>query len=328
MTGVGIRWVVALVAAGAPVTVLVVACGSNLVLSAVPPEDGSTSDAVGVDAVGVDVPGSNPDAGRCNTSAPFVRFEPVAGLESSDDEELPRLSRDERAIYFYRVLVDSGTATFVATRTAPDASFGTPNQAFLDVTNPYGAVPSADHRRVYMSGGTSAFLLLLAERTNVGDGFGPARVVFNGGATSYYAPALVETPDARPKLFVARGDSDMDLWSADIDDAGAPKAFTAMDNVNQPGSSEYDPTPSADGLTLYFFSDRGQASGAGRVYVATRETVSGAFGPPGLVEEITRPPNGWVSPGFLSVDQCRLYYYRAETQGGRAALFVASRDPE
>jgi hypothetical protein len=87
-------------------------------------------------------------------------------------------------------------------------------------------------------------------------------------------------------------------------------------------------------LALYFSSDRNGADHL-QVFVSRRPSVDAPWGQPTLVPEIPQPPlpNGWVSPGYLSTDGCRLYYYAAveiggpAVVGGAADLWVATRSP-
>jgi hypothetical protein len=79
------------------------------------------------------------------------------------------------------------------------------------------------------------------------------------------------------------------------------------------------PVLSADGLTLYFASERAAHGGHGGldIWVATRASDKDPFGPGSLVEELATP--GADYPGFLSTDGCRLYFRRP------SAILVATR---
>lgn len=90
-----------------------------------------------------------------------------------------------------------------------------------------------------------------------------------------------------------------------------------------------DPTFSADGLVVYFYSERGRALYNGSIYRATRTTTSGTFDAPSEVTDIPRG-NGWRAPGTLSPDNCRLYFYFYGSDMAGAAesvLYVAERLP-
>jgi hypothetical protein len=254
-----------------------------------------------------------------------VRFEPLSELNTDADEALPRLSRDELSIYFYREDDDGSTHILEAARPTTTAPFGKPSTLFSGIEGARQASPSANLLRVYFGSGEEPLSLRLAERASVDAPFATSKIVVDAGANGYSTPVLMEPPGARARLFVARTRADdADLWSAEIDDTGAPGEFTPVSGVNSP-SLEYDPTPSADGLTLYFYSEVGSPDGQGRVFVSHRATLDDPFGAPAPVPEIERPPNGWVAPGALSVDGCRLYYQAAKEVDGPTDLFVASR---
>jgi hypothetical protein len=302
------------------------ACGRMLAVGDVSTVDGSIDDATVVDA------GAGPDADtvQCTTSAPFVRFDRIAGLDTDEDKELPRLSRNERAIYFFKSDFDAGSQLFGATRPDRTAPFEMVTRLFAGTTNALGAAPSGDDLRLYLVGGPGYSQLLMAERTSEAETFPSPKVLVDGGSgdVSYDSPVLIEPPGRKPRLLVAGSTAGVGphLWSADVDEAGAPLTFTPVDGTNDPSSTEEAPTPSADGLTLYFYSDR-ESAGHGRVFVAHRSTTDAPFTTVAPVDEIVRPPQGYVSPGYLSVDNCRLYYNEAKGPLEHSALFVATRSP-
>jgi hypothetical protein len=301
--------------------------------------DAATSHDAGVGPDGSIEPGgadADADAGtaRCSTSARFTRFDAITELNTDADEELPRLSRDERTIYYFRSEADGGTETLQARRTDPTLPFGAPTTIFPELASAFGAAPSANHLRLYFSRRVddNTIALYLAERASETESFATSnsRLLATTAGVVYLAPALMEAPGAPPRLFVGRRSGPStpdvsDLWSGDVDELGALKNLTQVDGVNSP-SIESVPTPSADGLTLYFSSDR-EESRHGRIFVAHRLSPTTGFASPTPVDEIVRPVNGSVSPGYLSDDQCRLYYFSVESIGAPADLYVATRSP-
>jgi hypothetical protein len=220
---------------------------------------------------------------------------------------------------------------FGATRPDRTAPFGTVTRLFPGSINAFGAAPSGNDLRLYLIAGPGYSQLLMAERSSVAEPFARPTVLLDddGGGLAYDSPVLMEPPGGNPRLFVAHYNDagSPDLWSADVDEAGAPLTFTSVDGVNEPSADEEAPTPSADGLTLYFYSDR-ESAGHGRVFVAHRSTTDGPFTTVSPVDEIVMPRDGWVSPGYLSVDGCRLYYNATEGPLKPNHLFVATRRPE
>jgi hypothetical protein len=80
-------------------------------------------------------------------------------------------------------------------------------------------------------------------------------------------------------------------------------------NVNS-ASLEYSPSPTFDGLTLYFAST---LSGSGDIYRATRTTPYGTFGAPVLVPELSAPEEDWST--WSRIDD-REIFFSSQRQGG------------
>ena len=104
-----------------------------------------------------------------------------------------------------------------------------------------------------------------------------------------------------------------------------PAAYTppiALSELDQAGASTSDPTPSADGLTLYFASDRGGA-GNNDIYVATRSSLTQPFGAITVVPSVNSPQTD--GSNWLSRDGCRLYLSSA--RNGSVKIYLASLPP-
>jgi hypothetical protein len=276
--------------------------------------------------------GTNP----CDPATPFTQFNPINELNTPDDEELPRLTRDELSIYYYAQYDDGGATMHRADRTNATSAFGAASVFLQDVSGGRQAFPTADPLRLYFAvqngNDFSSFDIHIAERGAATDSFKPGRSVLAAGAQqSLEYPALYDGPSG-PRLIyvnlVYASPSDQignaDIWTADVDGSGSVVNPRVVDGINT-ALAEYDPTPSVDGLTLYFYSESGSPMNRGRIWVANRANADQPFSNPRIVDEIAPPPNGYVSAAFLSVDRCRLYYYQAETALGNADLFVASR---
>ena len=79
---------------------------------------------------------------------------------------------------------------------------------------------------------------------------------------------------------------------------------------------------SPDGLTIYFRSDRtGEPFAGFNIFVATRPSIGGTFGPASIVPNINT--NDDDGPSWLSADGCRLYI--SSYVGGNNDIFVATR---
>jgi hypothetical protein len=110
-----------------------------------------------------------------------------------------------------------------------------------------------------------------------------------------------------------------------IDPSGGvdPAALRTVGELNSP-TNEWDPTPSADGLTLYFYTEREGAPSGGRIFVTRRASLTATWDAPVPLGDIPQPAEGWVAPGYLSTDNCRLYYYVC-ADGVTADLWMARR---
>ncbi len=104
-----------------------------------------------------------------------------------------------------------------------------------------------------------------------------------------------------------------------------PQELTQVDLVPDAATQSTSPTPSSDGLTLYFASDR---SGILQIYVSTRGSITSTFGAPSLVAGL--PTNVALSAPFLQGDGSTLYFleagnliYRAPITNGLVGVPVA-----
>lgn len=74
-----------------------------------------------------------------------------------------------------------------------------------------------------------------------------------------------------------------------------------------PSGWEITPSLSADGLTLFFFSDRHRV-GSGSLWASRRTTSASAFGPPALIQHISDMNLGGADSAVLSADEATLYF--------------------
>jgi hypothetical protein len=291
-----------------------------------PTDDGVVRESGARPPVGGGDATSPPAPGRCDPGAKFTQFTPLSELNTTSDEELPRLSPDELSIYFFADL-DTDTQIFRAGRPNLTSPFAAPTRVLAAVSDVGEAFPSADGLRLYYAMGSDNLSITLAERTATTDPFAGTRVIVAATPNlSMEYPALYAGPSGPRLLFEQVGQNDSDIFTTDLDPTGAAVSPQPLANVN---SNTFDgaPTPSADGLTLYLYSERNLPPDKGRVFVARRASVNDPFGTPTLVDELQPPDGGWVSPGYLSADACRLYFYKADSPRGNADLFVASRTP-
>jgi Tol biopolymer transport system component len=85
---------------------------------------------------------------------------------------------------------------------------------------------------------------------------------------------------------IVGGDPEPDAMPSQIDAVGGFGA-PIVSSVSMPGASDHDPCISADGLELYFASDRPGSLGDHDIWVARRLTFGDAWGPPVHVPELS-----------------------------------------
>jgi OOP family OmpA-OmpF porin len=108
------------------------------------------------------------------------------------------------------------------------------------------------------------------------------------------------------------GSGDADMWVATRDVIG--QVFRSPVNLGPAlNSPSYDGEPniSADGLTLYFGSDRSRGIGHRDIWVATRASLSSPFGPPTDVGKPVDSASEEATPDL--------------SRGGRTLLFLSDR---
>jgi len=223
---------------------------------------------------------------------------PVTEINTGDVEKSPYLSFDGLTLYFSRQGSGSQqyTRIFQATRNSPQGSFtsGTeiPGLIFSGghVDSPW---VSSDNLRMYYyrteAGGIRR--ILLSERISEFAPWQTGDYVYELNDLGHViCPTL--TKDERLIVFaglnLAGGLGGYDLWMARRPDMGLPFADVNSVGVVNSEANEYHPSLSADGLILYFASDR---SGGLRIYRSERAHLQAPFGIP---EEVVFPT---MAPG-------------------------------
>jgi hypothetical protein len=257
--------------------------------------------------------GGASDAG-CPDDLPFRSPAPITELNTAGDESLPRLTADERTLFFYRFDNDGGATLHQTTRPSADAKFDPPTRLFPLVEGARMGMPSADGRRLYFTAGYDSLglSLHLAERPSTGQPFTTERLLLAFTDTASFGTPFLYEGVGGPQLFLVRSDGNDDLLRAQVDALGGinPQALAEIPEVNTT-AAEFDPVLSANGLTLYFYSEREAPGAGGRIFVTHRASTNALWGPPEPLPEIAKPPDGWVGPGWISGDNCRLYYYES-----------------
>lgn len=132
-----------------------------------------------------------------------------------------------------------------------------------------------------------------------------------------WAPSL--SADGRELFFQRMGARDFDLWIATRAEARGPFEAAAAIEELATGSSDFDPSISRDGKTLYFASGR---TGSRRIFFAQRDGPGRPFGPP---LEISLGLGGADVYGpEISSDELALLFMRDDGTT-HARLYVARR---
>lgn len=289
----------------------------------------------GVDAA-VDASVEDADPGPpCNLASAFTVVEPIGGVNLPGQEGSPRLSEDEKTLYFDSQRAGGPGGRFdlyVATRASKELPFS-------DVTLLPGDVNSADDEyspNVVDNGLTILFerqnvatqvsKLMRATRLAVTDPWSTATDVpdVNGGACDYSAnPFARGTQD---QLFFVRacaGTAADIFLGKRVNDSYA--GFARVAKLNTTNQAEYEPTITLDGNTIFFAR---QQAGKLDIFEASWDPAKSDWNTPQSLPgtavngTLTNETPGWVSP-----DGCRLYFTstRGAPGGGMQDLFVASR---
>ncbi len=296
-----------------------------------PRDDDAGLDAATAD-VAMDAPAEAateaPPPPPCDVTTPFGTPVPITELNTTSAEEHPHLTPDELTIY-YQSNRNGGAGKsdiWRATRPTRTSPFAAPvNLSGINTTG-QEADPaiSAD----------GLTLLFFTDRSGGGDiwfaqaadgGFGaPAMLPLVNTSSLDFGPSL--QPGALVLYFASARNSDAGLTNvfvASSNDAGVT-GVSSVGPVNTANHKDGYPAISADGLVLYFASDR-PTNGLGDwdVWVSVRASTADAFGTPTDVTEVNTSSSD--EPGWLSADLCRLYL--SSSRGGNNDLYIAERAP-
>jgi WD40 repeat protein len=230
-------------------------------------------------------------------------------INSAATDQQPALSKDGLSLYFAsnRLTDNSDTEAdqniWVAQRACADCSWNTRavlvsavSSRFLDASPTLSRdghqLFFASQRPLDPSSETPHDRdLWVSYRENVHDDFGwQAPVNLAGGINSTaedVAPSYFENEDGLPQLFFNRGVVTGDIYMSQMLADGTWNTATLVDvNSSSPDDADQRPSISHDGLELYFWSNREEEAGAGRIariWLATRVSVSAPWSVPKLV---------------------------------------------
>ncbi|HXI61010.1 MAG TPA: hypothetical protein VNO55_33345 [Polyangia bacterium] len=267
----------------------------------------------------------------CDRTRPFERIRPLDGLQSvpGSHDETAHLTPDELTLYFASNRIDS-VGIYTTTRPTRDGTFTKPRL----INSLKGALtdqrPSltADQLTIYFESNRTDYNteIYRADRVAPGKDWNPPEQVLTispvGMQIHDGGPSI--SGDGRVMYFHSTRSGRLDIFRAEtVDENGTFGESLPVRGINTADYEEARPVVSSDELTIYYVSNRpdGGARGGWDIWMATRASKDAAFDDVVNVTELNT--DGSDSPGWLSADQCDLYFAQNTAQGER--LFVASR---
>ena len=240
--------------------------------------------------------------------------EPVTEINSSYIDKSPFLSFDGLTMYFSR---QSGpgwyyTRIYQATRPTADGPFNSVTE--ISSLNYFGGHVdspwvSSDNLRMYYyrTEPGSQSLLKMSQRGSIASPWPEGANINELNALGSLAgPTL--TVDELTIVFsgsnIAGGLGGHDLWQASRTSLGNPFGSAVNLTGINTTASEYHPSLSSDGLTLYFVSNR---NGTTQLFKATRPALNFPFSTPEVLTEFESPGAASDYP-FISSDGGTFYY--------------------
>ena len=235
---------------------------------------------------------------------------PVWEVNSMVHENTPCLSYDGLSLYFTR----GGTPDFYyyrlykASRSEPTGHFtiveelASPFHSYVHVNGPW--VSPDNLRMYYYTAGYGS--MKMSQRMSVDAPWPQGQDVSELNALGDIR-GMSLTADELNIFFRAKilgGEGGYDVWTATRSDKDYP--FIGVTNLPEINTlfNEHDPSISADGLTLYFSSDR---NGSVKLFEAKRSSLNEPFGAPQQLHFFDSPGVELGAP-FLSPDGTALYF--------------------
>jgi hypothetical protein len=245
----------------------------------------------------------------CDLNAPFGPAVALGELNTSDDEETPRLTPDELTLLFAR-----DKRLLQATRGDVSEPFGepTPIPGFDAFAEGWAPWLSPDGLTLYFSlvGPGVDPSIFVARRSSTADDFGaPQSVGLDTGGLEWHP---FSNPEQSELWFVTDATpSGTQIWRAPLNGDGTVGTPQSVPELAA-NALDWTPVISADGLEIFFA--RG-TSGNYDIYSSRRPSVDSPFETPAPVAELV--DEGLLArelPGWLSADRCRLYFSRGTPQ--------------
>jgi Tol biopolymer transport system component len=293
-------------------------CGSvSNAPDAQPEFDGAPIDGAPIDASPL----------RCDITKRFGDVREVPGINGPENDSYPSLSPDELTIYFASNRAAPGTGNYdiyVANRASRDDAFeeADPLPKLITSGDDSGPSISSDGRTLFFHSSGDVFV-----STRSGTG---ASVDFGDpvGLSSDINSATFEgnpfiTADGQTLYFdrTSNNNATIAIMRASLGPTGfgSPTPVAELDTFNAETSML-----SANGLTIFFASDRAGGLGGPDIWTAARSTPTGVFDQIENVAVLNTTEQEY--PTSLSPDGCRIYFYSNRSGGsGGLDLWQATR---
>lgn len=262
----------------------------------------------------------------CKPAAPFTSIKPLTELNTTGDDQHPRLSPDEKTVVFQRQ--QPGFVVFTASRADRLSTFSAPVSIAELAVGGDAADPTLDSsglRIVFASGrvgGVGSYDLWVATRTSVGSAFSAPTVLtgLNGTAIDHYpnfagAGALYFS-SVRP---TGLGSEDIYRSAVNGSVISAPVLVAGLSGAG------YDAAPAVTPDELLAYVETSITDDAGTsstIFVSSRASTAAPWPTPTVVAELR---NAESIPTWISADGCRLYF--SSNRSGNWDLWVAERTP-
>jgi Tol biopolymer transport system component len=261
----------------------------------------------------------------CNLTLPFGAAELVRGVASTSEDASMRLSPDEKTAYFFSA--QSGNLLlYTATRTGVSDPFENVKVlANINIGDQYNPAITAD-------GLTLFFASIRSDGIGDNDIFQATRSTPTGDFTATRLAPNVNTTSSEVQPYVTHDGTTMYFTQTVGGRARVIRAFGSVAggftnprpllDIAGP-TNDSDPVQSADGLSLFWSSDRTGGMGGLDVWQARRSTASGPFLDAAALGTVNTP--GLDAPSDVSEDGCRLYI--TSTRNDKTGIYVATRPP-
>jgi len=279
------------------------------------------------------------DDGSCNPAAAFGTPTILAELADPNyDERFPRLSPDERTIYYAFGPPAGPFVLFSAARVASTGPFGK-GAAIAGLTpasgsdnnitvSPDGLVALLSSNRTQGSVNPNVSQIWSTSRANTSAAFATpvwSNTAFgsqNGDYDPYFVPGAgglfysANVTLSNPAPHIRRG-----VFNAGGYSGASGPGFGTGNAV----AEDRAPVVTPDELRIYFASNAGPDGGVqpgGRIWTSTRPSSAVAWLAPWIVAELAGFGT-YPQPGWISADGCRLYL--TSNKSGRDAIYLAKR---